>query len=207
MRKKAATISNLLIIILEAISFVYLIWRDGFTTDMLVYYTRLSNLLALIAGILVLIYIFRNKESSFLPKWLMMFRYIVTIMLSITFIISLFVLSRYVGLYKVMISEHFKFHHTLCPLISAISFICFEKGERLSLKDNFLSTLPTLIYGITMLILNAAYVLRGPYPFLLVYEQSVPTTIMWIIGIYFGTFLIGSMLRFLNVVIRPPGRG
>ena len=195
MRKKAATISNLLIIILEAISFVYLIWRDGFTTDMLVYYTRLSNLLALIAGILVLIYIFRNKESSFLPNWL------------ITFIISLFVLSRYVGLYKVMISEHLKFHHTLCPLISVISFICFEKGERLSLKDNFLSTLPTLIYGITMLILNAAYVLRGPYPFLLVYEQSVPTTIMWIIGIYFGTFLIGLMLRFLNVVIRPPGRG
>ncbi len=95
MRKKAATISNLLIIILEAISFVYLIWRDGFTTDMLVYYTRLSNLLALIAGILVLIYIFRNKESSFLPKWLMMFRYIVTIILSFTFIISHFVLAQY----------------------------------------------------------------------------------------------------------------
>ena len=199
MKKTAAEISNLLIIIFEVISFAFLIRKNGgVTTGVFIYYTRLSNLLALIAGILVLIFILRHK-SGILPKWLTILRYIATIMLSITFLISLFVLSPAVGsFYRMMIADQLKFHHLLCPLISIVSFIFFEKGEKLSIKDNFLSTLPTLVYGIIMLILNAAYVLRGPYPFLLVYEQPVWATILWVIGIYSGTFLIGYVLRVLN---------
>jgi uncharacterized membrane protein len=167
----------------------------------LVYYTRLSNLLALIAGIFVVIFIFRNKEGE-LPKWLSLLRFITTIMLFVTFLISLFVLTPAVGsFYKMMINNQLKFHHLLCPLLSIVSFIFFEKGGRLSVKDNFLATMPTLIYGIIMLILNGARVLDGPYPFLRVYNQPVWATVLWIAGIYLGTLLLGLILRLLREAV------
>ncbi len=202
MRKTLALVSNLIIIILEVISFAILITRNGgITVGMLVYYTRLSNLLALIAGIFVVIFIFRNKEGE-LPKWLSLLRFITTIMLFVTFLISLFVLTPAVGsFYKMMINNQLKFHHLLCPLLSIVSFIFFEKGGRLSVKDNFLATMPTLIYGIIMLILNGARVLDGPYPFLRVYNQPVWATVLWIAGIYLGTFLLGLILRLLRKAV------
>lgn len=202
MRKTLALVSNLIIIILEVISFAILITRNGgITVGVLVYCTRLSNLLALIAGILVVIFIFRNKEGE-LPKWLSLLRFITTIMLFVTFLISLFVLTPAVGsFYKMMIENQLKFHHLLCPLLSIVSFIFFEKGGRLSVKDNFLATMPTLIYGIIMLILNGARVLDGPYPFLRVYNQPVWATVLWIAGIYLGTFLLGLILRLLRKAV------
>ena len=202
MRKTLALVSNLIIIILEVISFAILIMRKGgITVGVLVYYTRLSNLLALIAGIFVVIFIFRNKEGE-LPKWLSLLRFITTIMLFVTFLISLFVLTPAVGsFYKMMIENQLKFHHLLCPLLSIVSFIFFEKGGRLSVKDNFLATMPTLIYGIIMLILNGARVLDGPYPFLRVYNQPVWATVLWIAGIYLGTFLLGLILRLLRKAV------
>lgn len=202
MRKTLALVSNLIIIILEVISFAILITRKGgITVGVLVYYTRLSNLLALIAGIFVVIFIFRNKEGE-LPKWLSRLRFITTIMLFVTFLISLFVLTPAVGsFYKMMINNQLKFHHLLCPLLSIVSFIFFEKGGRLSVKDNFLATMPTLIYGIIMLILNGTRVLDGPYPFLRVYNQPVWATVLWIAGIYLGTFLLGLILRLLREAV------
>lgn len=199
MKKTLALISNLLIVVLEVISFIILINRNGGVTVGVVYfYTRLSNLLALIAGIFVLIVIIKNKSGE-LPKWLSMLRYIVTIMLFVTFLISIFVLTPAVGsFYKMMIENQLKFHHLLCPLISIISFIFFEKGGVLTTKDNVLALIPTLVYGIVMMILNGARVVDGPYPFLRVHNQPVWATILWFVGIFFGAFLLGLMIRLLR---------
>ena len=199
MKKTFAFISNLLIVALEVISFIILINRNGGITVGIVYfYTRLSNLLALIAGIFVLIYILKNKSGE-LPKWLVMFRYITTIMLFVTFLISLFVLTPAVGsFYRMMIENQLKFHHLLCPLISIISFIFFEKGGKITTKDNVLALVPTLIYGIVMMILNAARIADGPYPFLRVYNQPVWASILWFVGIFFGAFLLGLIIRLIR---------
>ena len=199
MKKTLALISNLLIVVLEVISFIILINRNGGVTVGIVYfYTRLSNLLALIAGIFVFIFIIKNKSGE-LPKWLSMLRYIATIMLFVTLLISLFVLTPAVGsFYKMMIENQLKFHHLLCPLISIISFIFFEKGGVLTTKDNVLALIPTLVYGIVMMILNAARVVDGPYPFLRVHNQPVWATILWFVGIFFGAFLLGLIIRLLR---------
>ena len=199
MKKTLALISNLLIVVLEVISFIILINRNGGVTVGIVYfYTRLSNLLALIAGIFVFIFIIKNKSGE-LPKWLSMLRYIATIMLFVTLLISLFVLTPAVGsFYKMMIVNQLKFHHLLCPLISIISFIFFEKGGVLTTKDNVLALIPTLVYGIVMMILNAARVVDGPYPFLRVHNQPVWATILWFVGIFFGAFLLGLIIRLLR---------
>ena len=199
MKKTLALISNLLIVVLEVISFIILINRNGGVTVGIVYfYTRLSNLLALIAGIFVLIVIIKNKSGE-LPKWLSMLRYIATIMLFVTLLISLFVLTPAVGsFYRMMIENQLKFHHLLCPLISIISFIFFEKGGVLTTKDNVLALIPTLVYGIVMMILNAARVVDGPYPFLRVHNQPVWATILWFVGIFFGAFLLGLIIRLLR---------
>ena len=199
MKKTLALISNLLIVVLEVISFIILINRHGGITVGIVYfYTRLSNLLALIAGIFVLIVIIKNKSGE-LPKWLSLLRYIATIMLFVTLLISLFVLTPAVGsFYRMMIENQLKFHHLLCPLISIISFIFFEKGGVLTTKDNVLALIPTLVYGIVMMILNAARVVDGPYPFLRVHNQPVWATILWFVGIFFGAFLLGLIIRLLR---------
>lgn len=199
MKKTLALISNLLIVVLEVISFIILINRNGGVTVGIVYfYTRLSNLLALIAGIFVFIFIIKNKSGE-LPKWLSMLRYIATIMLFVTLLISLFVLTPAVGsFYRMMIENQLKFHHLLCPLISIISFIFFEKGGVLTTKDNVLALIPTLVYGIVMMILNAARVVDGPYPFLRVHNQPVWATILWFVGIFFGAFLLGLIIRLLR---------
>ena len=52
-----------------------------------------------------------------------------------------------------------------------------------------------------MLILNGARVLDGPYPFLRVYNQPVWATVLWIAGIYLGTFLLGLILRLLRKAV------
>ncbi len=199
MKKTLALISNLLIVALEVISFIILINRNGGVTVGIVYfYTRLSNLLALIAGIFVFIFIIKNKSGE-LPKWLSMLRYIATIMLFVTLLISLFVLTPAVGsFYRMMIENQLKFHHLLCPLISIVSFIFFEKGGVLTTKDNVLALIPTLVYGIVMMILNAARVVDGPYPFLRVHNQPVWATILWFVGIFFGAFLLGLIIRLLR---------
>ena len=199
MKKTLALISNLLIVVLEVISFIILINRNGGVTVGIVYfYTRLSNLLALIAGIFVFIFIIKNKSGE-LPKWLSMLRYIATIMLFVTLLISLFVLTPAVGsFYRMMIENQLKFHHLLCPLISIVSFIFFEKGGVLTTKDNVLALIPTLVYGIVMMILNAARVVDGPYPFLRVHNQPVWATILWFVGIFFGAFLLGLIIRLLR---------
>lgn len=64
------------------------------------------------------------------------------------------------------------FLHAFCPILSAVSFFAFERGEKgedLSFRDSVRAAFPTLFYGLTLLYLNFTHAFVGPYPFFEVY--------------------------------------
>ena len=73
-----------------------------------------------------------------------------------------------------------------------------ERGDRIEVKgykDILGALVFTILYTIVFLILNLAKVIEGPYPFLLVYENSVLVTIIWFIVIEGGAVLLAKLLE------------
>ena len=58
--------------------------------------------------------------------------------------------------------------------------------------------IPTIIYAAVMIVLNLLKVLRGPYPFLYVYEQPIYMSVIWAVAILALTYILGLILRVLN---------
>jgi len=64
--------------------------------------------------------------------------------------------------------------------------------------------IPTIIYAIISIILNILKVMDGPYLFLHVYNQPIYASVLWIIGILGGAYLIALGIKeikkeFINV--------
>ena len=70
--------------------------------------------------------------------------------------------------------------------------------DKLNIKNSFISLIPTVIYSIVLIILNIVNVVDGPYPFLKVCNQSVLTSILWVIIIYAIVFVVSHFLRTLH---------
>jgi hypothetical protein len=132
------------------------------------YYTQISNIITLISSCALLV----NQSSAVS----VMLRYLSTCMLTMTFLITLFVLVPMGGGFKkLMLSGNGLYHHTLCPVLSVTSYIMWENHSSVWL----LPTVLTFLYGITMLIMNAKGRFDGPYPFFRVRNQSKLATIIW----------------------------
>lgn len=187
--RKLQIIINILIIILEIIGFVLVINQIGVKS--LEYYTEDSNFLLLLSSILFLVYLSLDKEF---PSWLQSFRFIAIVSTTLTFIIVITVLSwtTDLGLYYLLFGDSMLYHHTLCPILAIISFICIEKYDNLNALHGLIFT---LIYGIILLPLNILKIVEGPYPFLMVYNQPILQSILWIIIIYAITYAIALILK------------
>ena len=185
--KKIALILNVILVISELIAIVLLLFKGGID---LIYYTNLSNILALIVSVL---FIINYKKKSKLINDL---RFMSTSCLMVTFLVVLFILSpMYQFNYKLlMFTDVFFILHTLCPLLSIISYIFFEDGS----KKKYLGFAFTLFYGIVLIILNALRIVNGPYPFLMVYKQGIIMSIVWFILIIGGCYIISLLLSYLN---------
>ena len=92
----------------------------------------------------------------------------------------------------------FLFHHTLCPILCIISFVFFENEYKIGKKFIFYSLIPTLLYAIIFIFLNAFNVVNGPYFFLKVNNQPIYMSIIWFVAIMSGAYGISTLLWFLN---------
>ncbi len=188
---KLALIFNILLIISELIGFIWSFVKDGVD---LIYYTNLSNLFALIVSVLFVI--FYKKKSNLIKD----LRFMSTSCLTVTFLVVIFILSPMFGFnYKLlMFTNVFFIFHTLCPLLSIISYILFEeKSNKL-----YLGFLFTIAYAIILLILNYFRIVSGPYPFLLVHKQSIFMSIFWFVLIVGGSYMISILLNYLNTKLK-----
>jgi len=185
--KKMALIFNALLVISEVVG---LIWTSILSKVDLIYYTNLSNIFALIVGVLFII--FYNKKNDFIKD----LRFMSTSCLTVTFLVVIFILCpMYHFNYKLlMFTNVFFIFHTLCPLLSIISYILFEERS----NKVYLGFLFTLVYGIILLVLNYFNIVSGPYPFLKVHNQSIIMTIIWSISIIGSSYLISILLNTLN---------
>jgi len=183
--KNKEKVLNVLFILLEIAAIITTIISVG--KIQIEFYTEDSNFLALIVTIIYSYYLFSNKK---VPKLVNILRLSSLAMLMITFLTVSLVL---VPIYRMDLSLAYWgpnfFYHLVCPILFFINYTFFSKKEEFSTKDLFISTTPTIIYGIVLITMNVIVKGFGPYPFLYVYEQPVYLSVLWIL-IFFMTNLV-----------------
>ena len=113
---------------------------------------------------------------------------------TVTFLVVVLVLSwMYGDLWYILTAGSMLYTHTLCPLIALGTFIGFAPKE-FKKVDAIKATSFTVIYGLIAIILNVMRVMKGPYPFLYVYEQPVWVTVFWIVTIISGAYVLSRLI-------------
>ena len=178
-----AIAANIAIILCEILG-IARSWRER-SFRVFQYYTQLSNFTALAASIVFLL-----TGSGMVSVYL---RYLATCMLVMTFLVTACILVPGGGGFKkLMLSGNGLYHHLIIPILSLISYICWEPHTDVWL----LPSLSTLAYGIIMLILNGTGKVDGPYPFFRVKNQSPAAPVLWMLllfGIAAGSSLLIAM--------------
>lgn len=189
MKKFADTVRRLLSIALN----LFIVWAEPIALpmswdwgkeQMFIFYTEDSNILSACICAMVavgqLVCIFTGKE---LPRWLHTLKYIATCCLTMTFLTVVFVLGPYCadqgGVVFLLTESSMLYHHLLNPLCAFVSFVLLEREPKLPARCIPLALVPTMLYGSVALWANYQRLITGPYPFLLVYQQTTRQTVLW----------------------------
>ncbi len=194
-KRLGSVICNIIFVVLELVSLVISTIENGWAQFQ--YYTQNSNYFALIVSVIFLIVTLRCfKRGCDLPLWVSVLRYIATALLTVTFLVVIFVLSPpygWTGFRFTLFTGAMTFQHLLCPLLSFFSFLLFERRP-IGKAAPFLALIPTILYALISTLLNVLKLLHGPYPFLYVYEQPVWQSILYGVVIVGGAFLVAELL-------------
>ena len=189
MKKFADTVRRLLSIVLN----LFIVWAEPIALpmswdwgkeQMFIFYTEDSNILSACICAMVavgqLVCIFTGRE---LPRWLHTLKYIATCCLTMTFLTVVFVLGPYCadqgGVVFLLTESSMLYHHLLNPLCAFVSFVLLEREPKLPARCVPLALVPTMLYGSVALWANYQRLITGPYPFLLVYQQTTRQTVLW----------------------------
>ena len=185
-------ILNIGIFVSSLIGCIIIFLKQGFT--MLMFYTVDSNILALIASLLVGIYALKAYRSGVkIPESIKMLKYISVCCLTVTFIVVVLVLAPMNGIkgYQMMLfSGDMLFHHLISPVLSILTFLMFDRVSYSNSKSASFALIPTIIYAVILITLNLLRIVEGPYPFLRVYAQPFYLSLIWLILIVGGAYLI-----------------
>jgi hypothetical protein len=192
-KQKVALLLNLANIVFQIYALVVVFQSRGFSP--LQYYTVDSNILACVASIcLVFALLIKGKT----PIWVHRLRFYASSCIAVTFVVVLVILIPLAGFRRapeLLFYGPNLWQHTVCPIICLVSFLFFEKDEKLEPEQSYYALIPTLIYAFVTLILNIIRVINGPYIFMMIYEQSVWMTVMWMIIIGGIAFILAELIR------------
>jgi len=175
-----AVAANVVIIVCEILA-LSKSWKAR-SWKLLQFYTVLSNLTALAASVIFLL-----AGSGEISTYL---RYLAACMLVMTFLVTACILVPGGGGFRqLMLSGSGLYHHLIVPILSLVSYICWEPHTDIWL----LPSLSTLAYGIIMLVLNGTGKADGPYPFFRVKNQSAAATVLWML-LLFGMIAAVSLV-------------
>lgn len=153
------------------------------------YYTVLSNCFLLLGSALCAFYeaaILRGKRF-FIPEWVSLLQYFAVCTVALTLFVVLFVLIPLGGGLRAapfyLFSRTMLGHHLLCPLLGMAAFVLLDDSSLGDSRVPLCALAPTLLYAVVSVALNVLRVWRGPYPFLLVYEQPVWASCLWFAAI------------------------
>ena len=166
-----AIISNLILLALALVGLWVSFSKGGWKS--FTYYTVLSNAAAALSALCLLLF----GQSG----WITLLRYLATCMLTMTCLVTVFILLPLLGKQYLGVLLWFPsgiFVHVLCPIVSFYSYIFLE--QHVPPAAILLPAAATLLYGVIFLILNAKRKFDGPYPFFRVHDQSRSATVLWI---------------------------
>lgn len=198
--KGIALAFNVLILFFEILGFA-----QGVSLDMFVYYTNLSNLIALtasalmVAGLLIPTKAEGNGKLLTVALW---YKYMAACMTTVTLIVVLCILVPMQG-FGMIYKGNFLYFHLICPLLMMISTIVTDpaqdKVSKINVKQLLLGLAPTLVYATVTIIANIVGALEGPYPFLMVRSQPVYMSIIWaVVVLGIAVAIAYAVLRLKN---------
>ncbi len=179
-REKINLCGHVLLLLFELLVVIHAFAGEGLAT--LRFYTTDSNLLCGVASALFLLQ--RGKPDTMVR----LLRFIATSCLLVTFTVVLLVLGPENGFAHEFLDGTRLFSHLLCPFLSLILFLFGDELASFSYVSRALFT--TLLYAVPMILLNAAGLVSGPYSFLKIREQSLASTLFWIVVILGGNALL-----------------
>lgn len=190
---KLALASNIVLIVLAGLGLYFsIVDKNAF-----LYYSDNAGMFALISSIIYAIVILTKKEPNFLSLAL---RYVSTTCLVLTFVGTFYVATTTGENYlDSFIKGSHLFNNLLCPIVSFVSFTMFEGDRRLNKKKTiWYALIPTVIYGIIMLVCNVTNAFTGPYSFMMINDNPVYLTVIVFVVTIILNYVIGRFLLLSN---------
>lgn len=190
---KLALGSNILLIVLAGLGLYFsIVDKNAF-----LYYSDNAGMFALSSSIIYVIVVLTKKEPNFLSLAL---RYVSTTCLVLTLVGTFYVATTTGENYlDSFIKGSHLFNNLLCPIVSVISFTLFEGDRRLNKKKTiWYALIPTVIYGIIMLVCNVSNTFTGPYSFMMINDNPVYVTVVVFIVTIILNYVIGRFLLLSN---------
>lgn len=189
-KNKILLILNIIIIILEIIGLITTIKMTGKLE--LKYYTECSNIIMLVASSIYVYYLLSKKD---IPKWLEILYHMGVLGLSITFLVVIFILApMYNFIYEWLLFDGgMLYFHTLCPIFAFITYIFFT-NTHIEKHELPYTMMFTIVYSVVLIICNICHLTEGPYPFLKVYKQPIYMSILWVVLIDGGAYLLSKAI-------------
>lgn len=179
-------------------------WRSS-GAWMLRYYTQSSNVLAmLVCAVCAACEVYCLVRGCALPRWEQMIRYISTCCLMVTMIVAACILvpmDKSQSFRGFMLEGGMLYLHTLCPLVMLAGCL-LHGGAPLTAKHALIAVIPTVIYGIITLVMNAKRIYSGPYFFFEIYRQTWYETVMWFAIIIGGNFAVSWIVGKLSTILK-----
>ena len=172
-------------------------------TSLFAYYTCDSNLFLLAVSAVVLcscVRLLLGRDSR-LSCRLLLFRYFATCTTTVTFLVVVLIFAPLAGpgaYPRLLLKGSLKYMHFLCPVLALISFLFSEDHSYLRFRHTLYAMIPTFLYALVTVVLNVARIIRGPYPFLYVYEQPLWASFLWAVIILGTAWLIAVGLYLLK---------
>lgn len=190
---KLALGSNILLIVLAGLGLYFsIVDKNAF-----LYYSDNAGMFALSSSIIYVIIVLAKKEPNFLCLAL---RYVSTACLVLTLVGTFYVATTTGENYlDSFIKGSHLFNNLLCPIVSFVSFTLFEGDRRLNKKKTiWYALIPTMIYGIIMLVCNVSNTFTGPYSFMMINDNPVYVTVIVFIVTIILNYVIGRFLLLSN---------
>lgn len=168
---------------------------------MLRFYTQSSNVLAMfVCMICAACEIVCLVRGWALSGWSQLLRYVSACCLMVTMIVAACILvpmDPASSFRSFMLEGALLYTHTLCPLVMLLGCL-IHGGARLTAAHAALAVVPTIVYGVITLIMNAKKIYTGPYFFFRIDRQPWHTTVMWMAIIVAGNFVVSWLLTILQ---------
>lgn len=190
---KLALGSNILLIVLAGLGLYFsIVDKNAF-----LYYSDNAGMFALSSSIIYVIVVLTKKEPNFLSLAL---RYVSTACLVLTLVGTFYVATTTGENYlDSFIKGSHLFNNLLCPIVSFVSFTMFEGDRRLNKKKTiWYALIPSVIYGIIMLVCNVSNTFTGPYSFMMINDNPVYVTVIVFIVTIILNYVIGRFLLLSN---------